>query len=242
VQSSALRADHDTHCEGGIDSLTFLYIEEQKVQKVRKTEMTTTKSPIINSEVLLKKKLGPIRWLWDGIIAHRTITAIAGDAGAYKTWFTLYLAQAIANGESFLDRPTSRNKVIIFDKENSEPMLQKRLRSCGASRYFDIYLKSRQPESPMLVDEKGVVSPLYMDYAGRGYLMIFDSLTRFHRFSENSASKMRLVLEGFQKLQDAGATVIFTHHTGKGKKNDYRGSSEIKAGVDALFTMRSTED
>ena len=121
--------------------------------------------PIVNSEELRRQKLAPINWIWEGIIAHKTVTVIAGDAGSYKTWLILFLAQAIANGETFLGRSTSRNRVIVFDKENSEYMLQQRLQSSGASPYFDIWLKSRRPESPVLVDEQGVLNSIYLDYA-----------------------------------------------------------------------------
>ena len=49
---------------------------------------------------------------------------------------------------------------------------------------------------------------------------------------------MKQVFEAFQQIVNAGGTVIFLHHTGK-NLNDYRGSSEIKAGVDCLFTMKT---
>jgi hypothetical protein len=49
---------------------------------------------------------------------------------------------------------------------------------------------------------------------------------------------MKIIFESFQKMVNAGGTVIFLHHTGKSTSSDYRGSSEIKAGVDCLFTLK----
>jgi len=194
--------------------------------------------PILNTMDLMNLSLPPILWMWEGIIAYGTINGITADAGAYKTWLSLFLAQAISNGEPFLNRITNINKVIIFDKENSGVLLQSRVKCTGASQSVFIYPKWAQPLSPMLFDKEGKVSELYLEYARRGYLMIFDSLTRFHWCEENSASSMKMVFDAFQQLINAGGTVIFLHHTGK-NLNDYRGSSEIKAGVDCLFTMKT---
>ena len=68
-------------------------------------------------------------------------------------------------------------------------------------------------------------------------LIIFDSLLRFHEAEENSAKEMAQVMAKLRKLVTAGASVIVLHHSPKSepRKNSYRGSSEIHAGVDRVY-------
>ena len=53
---------------------------------------------------------------------------------------------------------------------------------------------------------------------------------------------MSRVSEAFRKLTVSGATVIILHHRGKSEFQDYRGSSEIIAGVDVAFSIRKDEN
>jgi hypothetical protein len=65
-------------------------------------------------------------------------------------------------------------------------------------------------------------------------LLVFDSLISFHTGQENDAAETRRYMQGFRRLADMGASVLILHHSGKGETTkDFRGSSDIKAAIDA---------
>ena len=68
-------------------------------------------------------------------------------------------------------------------------------------------------------------------------MIIFDSLRRFHDRDENSATQMSKVLRWLRRLARRGATVVVIHHQDKSKTFNYRGSSDILAGVDVALAL-----
>ena len=72
--------------------------------------------------------------------------------------------------------------------------------------------------------------------------MIVDSFIRFHAADENSATEMGRVMTDLRALANAGATVVLQHHKPKAEGTQYRGSSDIKAGVDVAFAVAIQPD
>jgi hypothetical protein len=68
-------------------------------------------------------------------------------------------------------------------------------------------------------------------------LIIFDSLIRFHRAEENSATEMAEVMQNLRALANLGATIVVLHHKPKAEGAHYRGSSDIAGGVDTAFSV-----
>jgi predicted ATP-dependent serine protease len=68
-------------------------------------------------------------------------------------------------------------------------------------------------------------------------LIVVDSFIRFHGADENSATEMGRVMGELRALANVGAVVILQHHKPKAEGTQYRGSSDIKAGVDVAFAV-----
>jgi hypothetical protein len=69
-------------------------------------------------------------------------------------------------------------------------------------------------------------------------LIVVDSFIAFHTGDENDSTETRRFLHQFRLLANAGCTILLLHHSGKADTSqDYRGSSDIKAGVDVAFHM-----
>lgn len=68
-------------------------------------------------------------------------------------------------------------------------------------------------------------------------VIVVDSLIRFHVADENSATEMGRIMGEVRALANAGATVVLQHHKPKAEGTQYRGSSDIKAGVDVAFAV-----
>jgi len=73
-------------------------------------------------------------------------------------------------------------------------------------------------------------------------LIVFDTLARcFVGMDENAARDMGQLVDVAQKLQqEFGATIGFVHHTGKGDKDEERGSNALRGGCDTMIRLRST--
>src|ERR1019366_7262297 len=88
-----------------------------------------------------------------------------------------------------------------------------------------------QDEPPMIGD------PRLREFAQKGPVLIIDSMIRFHRADENSATEMAPVMAFLRELATVGASVVVLHHKSKSETSSYRGSTDIVAGADAAFAL-----
>jgi AAA domain len=68
-------------------------------------------------------------------------------------------------------------------------------------------------------------------------VLIIDSMIRFHRADENSATQMAPVMATLRELATIGASIIVLHHKSKGETSSYRGSSDIVTGADVALSL-----
>jgi archaellum biogenesis ATPase FlaH len=173
-----------------------------------------------------------IGWIVNGLIPARGVTIIAGEAGAGKTWLALLLAQAITFGNDFLGRSTLNTQVLYLDRENPLSLVRDRLKVLfgGASKFRPWGLWC-QDEPPLIGDSR------LLEFAKAEPLIIIDSMIRFHRADENSATQMAPIMAFLRELATAGASIVVLHHKAKSETSSYRGSSDIIAGADAAFAL-----
>jgi len=172
------------------------------------------------------------RWVVQGLFPAKAITIIAGEAGAGKTWLALALTRAVTLSGDFLGRSTSLAQVLYLDRENPLSLIRDRLRVLfGGSSAFRPWGLWCLDEPPLIGD------PRLLEFAQKEPVLIIDSMIRFHRADENSATQMRAVMESLRELATAGASVVILHHKSKGETSLYRGSSDIVAGADAVFSL-----
>jgi hypothetical protein len=165
-----------------------------------------------------------IGWIVQDLIPARGITIIAGEAGAGKTWLALDLARAVTWGGNFLGRKTRVAQVLYLDKENPLSLVRDRLQTLfgGTSelRPWGLWC----PEEPPMIGD-----PRLLEFARHGPVVIVDSMIRFHKADENSATQMSLVMASLRELATAGASIVVLHHKSKSETSSYRGSSDIVA-------------
>ena len=175
-------------------------------------------------------------WTVDEFLPSESVTMLSGESGSGKSTITLLLADAVANGEPFLGHPTKQTKVLIVDRENGAGIYKERFARLKMNRSQDIYYWGGWEETP----PQGPSFKPLLDFAREHKpLIIFDSFIAFLDVgSEQDATEVRRYMNDFRRLAQAGATVVFLHHTGKGEATkDYRGSSDIKASVDMAWVL-----
>jgi predicted ATP-dependent serine protease len=165
-----------------------------------------------------------ITYIQEPELPEGAIVALTGDSGCGKS--TLACAWAGKAAES--DR-----QVLVLDRENPLAVVVERFERLGMRdgpklHYWGGWLPEVAPPPGGAMVLTWVVS------CNPRPLIIVDSLSAFYEGNENESAAMREWMSQCRTLADLGATVLIIHHTGKGESTqDYRGSSDFKASIDA---------
>ena len=190
----------------------------------------------------------PPDWLVQDLICKGDLTMMIGEPGVGKSWLSMSLAVALAEGHSqWLGRTLTgvSGRVLYVDEENPELLIPHRLRLLGLSdegtkniRYLHrqgVRL-DRKPE--LLLDEA-------LDWEPD--LIVLDSLTRLHTKDENNAGEVAALFnDGINPLaRDTGATTLVLHHITKTESGSSftrsRGSGDMSASIDSGLDIRQTD-
>jgi len=190
----------------------------------------------------------PPRWIVDGMICQGDIHIIIGEMQAGKSWFTMAMAVAIAEGwDNFLGRKiATHGRILYFDEENPEDMVIERLQRLGLTAKGAENIRFIKDAGIRLDRDPDVVMDEALDY--RPIMIVMDSLTRIHTEDENSAGSMaRLFNDGIKPLaRAADAAIVLIHHVNKNESNSVwkraRGSSDITNFPDSGWDMSARED
>jgi hypothetical protein len=185
----------------------------------------------------LHDRTSTMEWLVEGLIPEASVVLLSGESGCGKSTVLLALADAVTNGNKFLNRTCKQRDVLIVDKENGISIYHERFKRLNIQKSENLFvwglwesIEPEGPDSPAILKFMGDTKPL----------IIFDSLIAFHPKSEQDASETRQYMQLFRYLAGLGATVIVIHHTGKGENSKkYRGSSDIMASVDVAILLKA---
>lgn len=181
----------------------------------------------------------PPDWLLEGLIAMGDVTLNSGASGLGKSWLTMGLTVAVADGwEHFLgQRVHHQGRVLYFDEENPEDVVKHRLKQLGLRNKGNVrYIWNngiRLDRNPDVILEEA------LDY--QPTLIVLDSLTRIHSGEENNVGDMAPLLNDCIRplSRDTGAAVVLIHHHDK-SANGPRGSGDILASVDGAVDCFAT--
>lgn len=170
------------------------------------------------------------------LLAEASVTLLSGDSGAGKSTLALSIAGAVAHGRPWAGRAARQCRVLYLDRENPLHVVKERLSRMGIAQTQALTVwggwVDPGPPAPAVPDV------LRWARENRA-LIIVDSLVAFHDGSEQDASETRRFLNQVRRLANLGATVLLIHHTGKCETaKEYRGSSDIKASVDAAYLLQ----
>lgn len=176
-------------------------------------------------------------WLLDGLICKGDITLMTGPPNIGKSFITMGLALAVAEGwPTFLGQPLrSHGPVLCIDEENPVDVVYSRLLSMGmtAKGKENLHYYHRQGVRLDLNAEKVLDDALIIKPA----LITIDAMTRVHSQKEDDAGSInKLFNEAIIPLgRETGAAVIVIHAIGKGDRQGWgktRGSSDFEYAID----------
>ncbi len=178
----------------------------------------------------------PTQFWGEGLLFAKSKVIICGESKIKKTFFVLNLSVSLATGKSFVGLNISRRtKVLYLQKEISEAMLQRRLKTILSAT-------DPQPERGYFIVETlpnldvgnsnqfPQVCELIQRYQPE--VVIFDPLYQFHHADENSEQDMKAVLDQFDALVEKyNVSVVLVHHTRKYQNHDWRGNHLMRGSV-----------
>jgi hypothetical protein len=176
-----------------------------------------------------------LRWRCDRLAADGFVTVLTGEGGEGKSFLTLALAKAVAEGGTVAGVACRAGRSVIFDAENGEHLMARRLKAAaiprdGVAIYdadgFDIRRDREEFAAAIRVE--------------RADFVVLDSLRILAPGAkESEGDDMAPVMTAVRRLaRETQAAIVVVHHRGKGEKaSDYRGSSVIRDQADMLFVL-----
>jgi archaellum biogenesis ATPase FlaH len=175
-----------------------------------------------------------MNFIIEGLLLEGALTMLSGQAGDGKSTLSLAIAGAVAQGKPFLGRVVKQRPVLYLDRENpvyvvKDRLLRLRIPEIPALKIWGMWWEDNEPPGP---DDPEIV-----EFARQRPLIVIDSLIAFARCDENSSQEMRRHMELYKRLCYLGASVLFIHHASDKAETLYRGSSDIKAVIDAALHL-----
>ena len=193
---------------------------------------------------LMKKNFPESEWVIEPLIPQG-LTVMSAQPASYKTWLLLDIAIAVASGDQlFRTFDTVQGGVLMIDEENSERLLQQRLKLLSEEPELPIYFMI---EKNFKLDDAQVSKIIKFCRDKNIKLITFDSLVRIHSSNENDAVQMSEVFSKLKRFTKANLNVLITHHNRKGGKGEnpsqeMRGSSDILAAVDCHISVKRSQE
>jgi len=200
------------------------------------------------------RKLPPVIQIVYGIVAESSKLSIVSSAKCFKTWLTIYLAVAISHGIEFLERKTTRRKVLYVNLELKPETFTRRLQAIAKAlgitideHYFS-HLSLRGKLSGLTVHE--IVTRIITIAQELGAtVVIVDPLFKLNvEGEENSSRDQTVFCNELDRLTTEGhCTAIFNDHSPKGNQSEkepldvIRGSSAKGGDLDTAMVLRKHE-
>lgn len=184
-----------------------------------------------------KMKDVPFEWIIDGFIPKNEKSLITGSFGGMKTFLSLFMANAIADGADFAGRKCQQHNVLILDRQNSLATLNMRGKAIAKLRNRQnvtvIGLHSEPSSLDIGQERLKAICQIYKP------VIFIDSLIDYipDGKSESDSVTMNGILREFHAWIDCGASaVVVLHHKTK-TGNNYRGTTAIPAAVSTAINI-----
>jgi hypothetical protein len=202
------------------------------------------KSTIVCAADIDVSQAGSVEWLVDGFVAAGNLTGITAAPKVGKTTLAISMADSLANGKPFLDRPTTQTGVVYLTEQSPSSFANQLGRAglLGCPNLYVMYRSAtRQWDWPTII-AGAVDHALTVD----ARVLIVDTLGDWTiQPVEGWENDAGLALQALQPLHDAmanhGLGVVVLRHARKGAGDaieEARGSSAYPGGLDIVLSLR----
>lgn len=179
-----------------------------------------------------------------GLLESESLAAMNGAPGAGKSFLALDVAASIALGLPFHGRSTKAGPVCYIASEGNRAL---RRRLAAYERAHDAVLTN----APLFISRSGAqfLDPesatgvaravaTIAETEGPPRLVIVDTLAGNFGGDENSTQDMTAFVRAMASLiQEFRTTILLVHHVGHGDRSRGRGSSALRAALDAEYLV-----
>ena len=184
-------------------------------------------------------------WLIKGILERGSMNLLFGESGAGKSLFAMDWAFCAANGKDWHNHKVKeelKTLYILGEGFRGASMRFKALSQKYSLTPKNIRLSRR---SINLLDNKEAdeVIKIVTELDFIPDIIIIDTLHRNMVGDENSSEDMAMYFKSIELLaRRLNSAIVTVHHSGHGDKGRSRGSSSIKAAMDAEFCVTKNGD
>jgi hypothetical protein len=190
----------------------------------------------------------------DGLLRKGETMNVIASTKQGKSWLTLGLGIAVANGMPWLGHNTEQGRVLLVDNELHPETISWRLKQVQSANQgiaadnIDVLPLRGQGKSLNIF---GLCSRLQSNSVVSYKLVIIDALYRLlpAGHSENDNAQMTQVYNAMDELAaKTNAAIVVVHHASKGSQNNKKvtdigcGAGAISRTVDTHLTLRPHED
>lgn len=189
----------------------------------------------------------PMEWLIKGVLPKGRLGVLFGASGSGKTFVALDLAFAIARGNAWRERRTTKGNVVVIAAEGGNGIGK---RGDAYSKYHEFDLRDVGnlhviTAAPNFLDSDDI-SEVIAEIKNLGPIdaVIIDTLAQVSPgANENTSEDMGRVLANINLLHEAcGAMNLVVHHAGKDLSKGSRGWSGLKAAADVQIEVLRHDD
>jgi hypothetical protein len=181
-------------------------------------------------------------WIWQGYLAPKTLTLLAGKPKLGKSTLACAIAQAVDLGaDQFLGKPVRGGRVVYLSEESAGTLAPKL--PAGALRILTRDLAWPRPQWPALITAAVTEAERV-----EGVLLVVDTFSFWGTLPaerEKDAGAMQAAMEPLLLATRNGLAVLLVHHTRKGGGQDgeaVRGSSALAGAVDIVLELERDEN
>ena len=232
--------------------------EEEEARKIVKEGMERMGFKVhepmktITLKEFSKLELPKEQWLIKNILPREGFVIIASPSGEKKTWTSMTMAGAVANGTNFLgnpDFPSIKGNVLYIDEEMSDTEIQRRINLLGLGETeATIHLASK---NNLNFSEEKTIKEFYEVVEREKISVVFIDTLRSVAggLREDKAEEVRAFLDQFKDFKNKGVVIVFLDHCRKPahfegkipKKEQLLGSQDKLASVETLHMVKSEE-
>lgn len=221
---------------------------EEIPEILKKAVFVEKKKSAFEFELYGEREITPPDWIIKGLIEHDSTVSIFGAAATGKSFLTLTLACSIVTGTNFFEYKTKKSGPVLYVAGEGYNGISKRIRAWELKNGIPVkgcpLFVSKQ--SATLCDDEIMreVEESIADIAervGPPVAVIFDTWARNMGGNENDTADTVKAISALDKIRfKYGSAMIVVHHTGAADSERARGSTALRASLDAEYQTTQT--
>ena len=210
-------------------------------------EKSIYRAEVIQADELMNLDIPPICWTVENLIAPG-LSLVVGASKLGKSWWVLQMCLSVAAGKSFLDRRTTKQKVLYLALEDSNRRLKDRMRRV---LQFDLAPEGLYFMTKAFCLGEGLIEQIEPYVKDGVKVIVIDTLQKIRK-GTNNKNVYAADYDDMSQLKwfadENNVAVILVHHTNKKETGDIydrvSGSNGIMGAADTtiILTKKKREE